>query len=286
MKNLFLLGFLLFFPLFSLGQEKPTYGDAIVIGSIGDASILIPMLASDSASHEICSLVYNGLVKYDKNLQIVGDLAEKWTISPDGKVITFYLRPNVKWHDGKPFTAWDVWYGYKTIIDPKTPTPYSGDFEEVKEVQVLNPHTLRVIYKEPFAPGLSSWGNLVVLPRHLLEGKDITQSPLGRNPIGTGPYRFVRWQTGQYLILQANPEYFEGRPYIDQVIYKIIPDPSTMFMELKAGSLDWMNLTPLQYARQTSDPFSRKTSKNISIFLLLIPIWASTCVILSLGIKG
>jgi peptide/nickel transport system substrate-binding protein len=262
MKNLFLLGFLLFFPLFSLGQEKPTYGDAIVIGSIGDASILIPMLASDSASHEICSLVYNGLVKYDKNLQIVGDLAEKWTISPDGKVITFYLRPNVKWHDGKPFTAWDVWYGYKTIIDPKTPTPYSGDFEEVKEVQVLNPHTLRVIYKEPFAPGLSSWGNLVVLPRHLLEGKDITQSPLGRNPIGTGPYRFVRWQTGQYLILQANPEYFEGRPYIDQVIYKIIPDPSTMFMELKAGSLDWMNLTPLQYARQTSDPFFEKNFKK------------------------
>ncbi len=250
----FLLIFLLLLATLVRGEEVPVYGDAIVIGSIGDASVLIPMLASDSASHDVCDLIYNGLVKYDKDLRLVGDLAEGWEISPDGKTITFYLRRGVKWHDGVEFTAWDVLFGFKTITDPKTPTPYSGDFLEVERAEVLNRYTFRVTYREPFAPGLASWGNLVVLPRHLLEGKDITRSPLRRHPIGTGPYKFLEWRTGERIVLQANPDYFEGRPYIDRVIFRVIPDPSTMFMELKAGTIDWMGLTPVQYARQTSDP--------------------------------
>ncbi|HAJ25924.1 MAG TPA: peptide-binding protein, partial [Syntrophus sp. (in: bacteria)] len=84
------------------------FGDIIVEGSIGDASNLIPILSSDSTSHQIAGLVYNGLVKYDKDLKIVGDLAESWEISPDGLDIVFHLRKGVKWHDGHPFTAQDV----------------------------------------------------------------------------------------------------------------------------------------------------------------------------------
>lgn len=235
-------------------QEVPCYGDTIVVGSIGDASSLIPMLASDSASHEICGLIYNGLVKYDKDLNLVGDLAELWEISPDGRTITFYLRRGVKWHDGVEFTAEDVMFGFKTITDPKTPTAYSGDYLEVERAEVLDRYTFRVTYREPFAPGLASWTNLVVLPKHLLQGKDITKSPLVRRPIGTGPYRFKEWRTGEKIVLEANPDYFEGRPYIDRFIYRIVPDPATMFLELKAGSIDWMALTPLQYTRQTSSP--------------------------------
>ncbi len=241
---------------------EPAYGDTIVVGSIGDASNLLPPLASDSASFDIIGLVYNGIVKYDKDLKLVGDLAESWDISPDGLEITFHLRKGVKWHDGVEFTAEDIMFGYQKIIDPKTPTAYASAFEEVEKAEVLDRYTFKVTYKEPFAPGLASWGSLVVLPRHLLEGADITKSPLTRSPVGTGPYRFVEWKTGEKITLEYNPDYFEGRPYIDRYVYRIIPEQATMFLELKAERIDEMGLTPLQYRRQTNSPdFLKKFNK-------------------------
>jgi peptide/nickel transport system substrate-binding protein len=231
---------------------EPAYGDALVVGSIGEPSNLIPLLASDSASFDISGLVYNGLVKYDTDLSVIGDLAESWDISKDGLVITFHLRKGVKWTDGVEFTADDVMFGYQTIINDKTPTAYSEDFKQVKKAEVIDKYTFRVTYKKPFAPALTSWNSLVVLPRHLLEGKDITKSPLTRDPVGMGPFKLVKWVSGQELILDSNHDYFEGRPYIDQYIYRIIPDSATMFLELQTGGVDMMGLTPIQYTRQTS----------------------------------
>jgi peptide/nickel transport system substrate-binding protein len=243
-------------------DDGPSHGGTIVVGSIGDASNLIPMLASDSASHDISGLIYNGLVKYDKDLRLVGDLAKRWEVSSDRLTITFHLRRGVRWHDGTPFTAEDVLFGFHTITDPDTPTAYSGDYLEVERAEVLDRDTFRVTYRRPFAPGLSTWGNLVVLPKHLLEGQDITKSKLTRHPIGTGPYRFKEWVTGEKIVLQSNPDYFEGRPYIKDYIYRIIPDLATMFLELKTGGIDWMGLTPLQYRRQTDYPvFKREFHK-------------------------
>ena len=233
------------------GKSIPAQGDLLIMGSIGDASNLIPMLASDSASHDIASLIFNGLVKYDKDLKLVGSLAESWEISPDGLAITFKLRPGVKWQDGKELTAEDVMFGYETIINPNTRTAYSGDFKEVKEARVVDPYTFRVVYKRAFAPGLTSWGSLVVLPKHLLQGQDINTTPFSRRPLGTGPFRLKEWKTGEKIVLEANPLYFEGRPYLDGIVYRIIPDPATMFLELKAGGIDYMGLTPIQYNRQT-----------------------------------
>ena len=235
----------------------PAYGDIIVEGSIGDASNLIPLLSSDSASHGIASMIYNGLVKYDKNLNIAGDLAESWDISPDGLVITFHLRKNVTWHDGAPFTADDVLYTYQVTIDPKTPTAYAGDFLKVKKAEVIDPYTFRATYGKPFAPSLMSWSN-AILPRHLLIGKDISRSPLARRPVGTGPYMLKEWVGGQKIALLSNPDYFEGRPYIDGYIMRIIPDMATMFLELRAGGIDRMGLTPLQFTRQTENNLLRK----------------------------
>lgn len=228
----------------------PAYGDALVEGSIGEPSTLIPILASDSASHSVASLIYNGLVKYDKNLNLTGDLAERWQISPDGLTITFYLRKGVKWHDGHEFTSRDLLYTYKTIIDPKTPTAYAEDFLQVRSVEAPDPYLFRVTYPKPFAPALASWG-LNILPAHLLEGKDITKSPLARKPVGTGPYRFREWIPGQRVVLDSFHAYFEGRPYVDARVFRIIPDSSTMYMELKAGGIDMMGLTPVQFRRQT-----------------------------------
>jgi peptide/nickel transport system substrate-binding protein len=244
------------------GSAEPAYGDTLIVGSIGEPSVLIPMLAGDSASHDVAGLIFNGLVKYDTDLSVIGDLAESWNISPDGLVITFHVRKGVQWTDGVEFTADDVLFGYKTIIDEKTPTAYKEDFLQVKKAEVLDKYTFRVTYEKPFAPALTSWGNLVVLPKHLLEGKDITKSELTRNPFGLGPYKLNKWTPGQELVLNSNRNYFEGRPYIDRYIYRIIPDPATMFLELQAGGIDMMSLTPIQYTKQTENDFFRNNFRK------------------------
>lgn len=237
---------------------EPAYGDALIDGSIGEPSILIPMLAGDSASHSVSGLLFNGLVKYDTDLSVKGDLAESWDISSDGLVITFHLRKGVQWADGVEFTADDVMFGYKTIIDEKTPTPYKEDYLQVKKAEALDKYTFRVTYEKPFAPALTTWGNLVVLPKHLLDGKDITKVAFGREPVGMGPYKLHKWVSGQEVLLDSNRDYFEGRPYIDRYVYKIIPDPATMFLELQAGGVDMMGLTPIQYTKQTNTNFFKE----------------------------
>jgi len=234
------------------GDKAPAYGDILVRGDIGDASNLIPILASDASSHAVAGMVYNGLVKYDKDMNIVGDLAESWELANNDLVITFKLRKNVRWHDGKPFTAADVLYTYQVTIDPKTPTAYSGDFMKVKKAEALDDYTFRVTYDKPFAPALISWSS-AILPKHLLAGKDITKSPLSRHPVGTGPYKFKEWVAGQKIVLVSNEDYFDGRPYIDGRISRIIPDMATMFLELRAQNIGMMGLTPLQYTRQTDN---------------------------------
>jgi peptide/nickel transport system substrate-binding protein len=222
---------------------------------------MIPHITADSASHAIAGLVYNGLVKYDKDLILVGELAKSWDIHDEGKRIVFHLHEGVKWHDGTEFTAEDCLFTYQTMIDPQTPTAYDGDFKLVKEAKVIDRYTFQVTYDKPFAPALASWG-ISMLPKHLLEGKDITKSDLGRHPIGTGPFIFHEWKTGERIEVRVNPDYFEGRPYIDRIIYRIIPDTATRFLELKAGSVDSTDLTPLQYKKQTIDEdFKKKFNK-------------------------
>ncbi|OPY70486.1 MAG: Oligopeptide-binding protein AppA precursor [Syntrophorhabdaceae bacterium PtaU1.Bin034] len=242
-------------------QGKPAYGDTMITSSIGEASNLIPVLASDSASHEIASYVFNGLVKYDKNLNIVGDLAESWDFSTDKLAITFHLRKNVRWHDGQPFTARDVLFTYQATVDPKTPTAYAGDFQQVKRAEIIDDYTFRVTYDKPFAPALPSWGS-AILPSHLLKGKDITKSALARHPIGTGPYKFKEWIPGDRIVLTANDDYFEGRPYISRRVFRVIPDSATTFLELKNFNIDMAGLSPLQYMRQTDyEKFRRNYNK-------------------------
>ena len=159
---------------------------------------------------------------------IIGDLAENWDVKDDGKTIVFHLRNDVKWHDGKPFTAKDVEFTYKFMINPKTPTAYDADFRLVKSLKVIDDYTVEIKYAEPYAPALISW-SMSMLPRHFLEGKDVTKSPLLRKPIGTGPYKFVEWKPGESITLKANNDYFMGRPYLDRYIMRIIPDSAYEF---------------------------------------------------------
>ncbi len=241
------------------GSEAPAYGDALVEGSIGDVSGFLSAVTSDSASHAAANYVFNGLVRYDKDLKLEGELAESWEVSPDGKRITFHLRKGVTWHDGKPFTSEDVLFTYQRMIDSNTPTAYAEDFRQVTRAEAPDPHTFVVEYGKPFAPALASWG-MHMLPKHLLEEyPDISRSPLNKNPVGTGPFRFLEWKTGAKTVFEANADYFEGRPYLSRVVTRVIPDPATMFLELKSGGIDMMGLTPLQYTRQTETEEFRKS---------------------------
>jgi peptide/nickel transport system substrate-binding protein len=234
------------------GQSGQARGGMIIQGSIADASYLNPILASDSASGDINDLVFNGLVKYNKDLELMGDLAESFSVSKDNLKIIFNLRKGVKWHDGEEFTSADVLFTYNTIISTATRTPHSSNFDRVKKVSAPGPYKVVVEYAEPYSPALESWG-LSIIPEHLYRGTNVNTNPHNRDPVGTGPYRFVRWHTDDSIVLEAYEDYYEGRPNLGRFIYKIIPDQSVQFMELRRGTIDWMSPTPDQWVAETSD---------------------------------
>ncbi|MGH7277231.1 MAG: peptide-binding protein, partial [Candidatus Rokuibacteriota bacterium] len=249
-------------PAASPATDRPAYGDTLIEASIANISGLIPNVTSDQASHEVGSLIYTGLVMRDRDLNIVGDLAESWEFSKDCLNLTFRLRKNARWHDGKPFTADDVVFTWEAMVNPKTPTAYREDFLAVKSVAAPDPHTVRVAYTAPYAKALQSW-EMWMLPRHLLqtyvqEGK-LREAPQNRvSPVGTGPYRFQEWKSGEKVVLTENADYYAGRPRIARVVYRIIPSQATIFLELKAKGVDLASLTAMQYARQTEYPAFRK----------------------------
>jgi len=244
------------------GQKGERNPNTFVVSSIGDARRLNPVIANDSASGTINDQIFNGLVKYDKDIKLIGDLAERWDVSPDGRTITFHLRRGVEWHDGAPFTAEDCLFTYQKLMDPKVATPYSSSYMDVAKANVVDKFTFRVTYKEPFSPALESW-SMGVIPKHLLDGKDLNTAEFNRKPVGTGPYKLKEWIAGQKIVLEANDRYFEGRPNIDQYIYRVIPDSSTMFQELLSGGVDMMGLNPLQYLRKSE---TRRIKENYRKF--------------------
>ena len=243
-------------------SAAPAYGDTFIDSLLGNISSLIPTITSDNASHEVGSQIYSGLVNFDKDLKPVGDLAESWEFSKDCRDLTFRLRPGVKWHDGQPFTAEDVVFTWQTIIDSRVPSPYKSEYGLVESVRADGPDVVRVHYSQPFAKALTNWAT-AMLPKHLLEryvreGR-IREAPQNWSaPVGTGPYRFKELRSGEKVVLVSNPDYWEGRPYISRIVYRIIPSQATTFLELKAKGVDAMLLTALQYQRQTSYPAFRQ----------------------------
>lgn len=230
---------------------SPEAGGTLVQPTIGEPSNLIPLLSSDSGSHEIAGLVYVSLLKYDKDINLVPYAAESYEVLDDGKLLRFKLREDIYWTDGVQLTADDVEFTYRLTIDPETPTAYAGNFKLVKEFRKTGKFSFEVTYDQPFAKALVSWAT-DILPKHALEGEDLLNTRYSRQPLGAGPYMVKEWTAGSQLVLEANPDYFEGKPYIDRVIYRIIPDMGTQFLELKAGHVDMMGLDPLQYLYQTS----------------------------------
>lgn len=237
----------------AINDESPAFGDRMLIGTIGEASNLIPFLSTDSASSEISSLLYIAPLRYNKNLEIEPWAAASYEVLEGGKLLRFVLRDDLLWEDGQAVTADDVEFTYQTMIDPKTPTAYAGDFLAIQSFTKTGPLSFEVRYEKNFARSLSTWMQ-AIMPKHRLQGQDIANTPFSRKPIGAGPYRLKEWNAGSSISLTASPSYFLGKPYISEVVYRVIPDNSTMFMELKAGRLDMMGLSPQQYLRQTTGP--------------------------------
>lgn len=219
-------------------------------------SRLNPILANDTASSKITDWLFNGLFKYDKDGKPIEDLALSHTFETDTKLI-INLRKNVKWHDGKKFTSKDVVFTYNTILDPKVFNSIKSNYKEVKSVKALDDYTIEITYKKAYFKALEIW-MVGILPYHLLKDeKNLMTSSFNKNPIGTGPYTLESFKVGQDIKLKANDTYFEGKPKIDELLYKFIPDTNTSFLFLKQKKLDLSSLTPLQIDRQIDNDFKK-----------------------------
>ena len=214
-----------------------------------------PLLATDTASSEVASRIFNGLVKFDANASIVGDLAEKFYFE-DNRTLVFDLRKNVKWHDGKPFTAEDVVYTYRLLNSPKLVTPYKDDFKYVESVEKIDTYRVKIHYRQPYFKALSIWMT-GILPKHLWSSvKDPMTTPLNKLPVGTGPYKLTKaFKVNERIVLESNRDYFIHPPYIEKINLHYIGDPSTQFITLKARELDIGGLDPLQVERQLDANF-------------------------------
>ena len=184
-------------------------------------------------------------------------------------VIEFRLRPNVKFHDGHTFDAHDVKFTYDAIMDPRNLSPRVSSYEPVKDVVVIDPLTVRVVYKRLYSPAIGSW-SMGILPEHLLNdivlrkealtlGKDpqsfsMRQSGFNRRPIGCGPFVFREWKSDQYIILERFEDYWEGPPNYKKYIFRVIPDLLTQEMEFYAGTIESYGVQPHQVKRLKEDP--------------------------------
>ena len=184
-------------------------------------------------------------------------------------IIEFRLRAGVKFHDGHEVTATDVKFTYEAIMDPQNLSPRVSDYEPVKEIQLLDPLTVRIIYKRLYSPAVGTWA-MGLLPQHLLNpealrqealrsGKDpatfsIRQSDFNRRPVGCGPFVFREWKSDQFIALDRFADYWEGAPSYRRYIYRIVPDLLTQEMEFYAGAIDSYGVQPYQVARLKDDP--------------------------------
>jgi peptide/nickel transport system substrate-binding protein len=227
----------------------PEAGGTMVDAMLAEPSGLIAMIAGESAASAIAANIFNTLLRYDRNLELQGELAASWDISADQKTITFHLKPDMKWADGKPLTSADVLFTWQLVTDDDTRTPYGADYKLVQKAEAPDPLTFRVSYPQPYAPALDSWAGLQILPKHILQGQDINTTSFARQPVGSNYYQLDRWVTGERISLVRNPHATQGQANIERLVSRFIPDVASQFLELLANNIDSMGLNPIQYAR-------------------------------------
>jgi peptide/nickel transport system substrate-binding protein len=224
----------------ALAQEQPVRGGTVVQAISADPPTMNPGTTTDTQAWSLMGKLFNGLTYLDSDYRNHPDLAESWEISKDGLTYTFKLRPDVKWHDGKPFTSADVKFSYLEVLPKYHPTGRVA-FQVVSAVDTPDPLTAVVRLKKPFAPFLfmTNLNNAPILPKHLLEGKDIATAEFNGKPVGTGPFRLGEIVKGSHYVLERNPDYFKpGRPYLDRVVLRVMPNPPSRVLAFEKGEVD------------------------------------------------
>ena len=276
--------------LLSLAGPRPglAAGRDLVVGLGGDATSLNPVVATDSVSYTVEWPIFDSLLELDERLNVKPLLAESWEASRDGLTYTFKLKKGVTWHDGKPFTARDVAFTFYSVLDPKVTTPHRAYFDAlagfpeltakenpkkpeelaVRPIEIVDDHTVRFRLRYPSGSFLAVLVNprAGIVPEHLLKGADLNTAEFNRKPVGTGPFKLVEWRRGERIVLEANEKYHGGRPALNRVLFRIIPDAVVLLQELRSGGVDLMENPPLtEVARLKQTPGLRViTADNTS----------------------
>ena len=227
--------------LSSLGAFAQKHGGTLVMLVQPEPPSLASYLSTSGPIGLMAPKIYDGLLDYDKDLKAVPSLAESWTISEDGKTVTFKLRKDVNWHDGKPFTSADVQHTIMNVlkkVHPRGP----NSFKEVTAVDTPDAHTAIFRLANPAPYMMRSFGSYEspMVPKHLMEGQDPKSASIANKPVGTGPFKFVEWKKGQYIRLDKNENYWKkGLPYLDRIVGRFIPDASTRTAAMEKGEVHY-----------------------------------------------
>ncbi len=223
---------------------KTLSGEAIV-ALTGEPQSFQPNFQADDYLWPIACNLYNSLLMLDNSYNVIPDLATGYEISEDGLTITFTLNPLATWHDGTPVTAADVKYTLEQIVGDPASTA-SGLIGAISSVDVADDHTAVVNLAQPSASiiGFLSWYGVFILPAHIYEGTDWTTNEANQSPVGSGPFKFVSYEPGASVQLEANTAFFSEGPYLERLIYSIQPDPNTQVESLVNGEMDFVEGIP------------------------------------------
>ncbi|MBG91364.1 MAG: peptide-binding protein [Actinobacteria bacterium] len=222
----------------------------------GEPSVLNPILSTDVPSSEVGGLIFDGLFHVNSDLQLEANLITTYNVSEDHLVYTFSLKPDVKWHDGHPFTSEDVVFTFNKILDPSTNTVRRSNYiinQKPILFEATGPLEVTVSLPQPFSPFLLHMG-MGILPKHLLEGVDINTATFNRQPVGLGPFKFHSWHSSQFVRLKRNEDYHRGEVRVAEIIQKIIPDQNTALVSLERGEIDRAGIPAKDVPRYRDQP--------------------------------
>jgi peptide/nickel transport system substrate-binding protein len=221
----------------------------LIAAIAGEPDQLDPQKTSAYFSFEVLENVFDTLVEPDDNLEMRPALAASWDVSPDQLIWTFNLRKGVTFHDGSPFTADDVVYSYRRIIDQQLANV--DKFSAVSGVTAADPATVRITVKQPTPNLLTNLGGFKGMA--IVQRKNVESGQVATHPVGTGPFAFQGQKSGDSITLKANPAYWAGAPRVSGVTFRFISEPSTALSALQAGEIDWTDSIPAQRVAQLKD---------------------------------
>lgn len=224
-----------------VAAQTPKTGGILTVGLDGEIDTIDPLKSVTIVGFQVYTQLYEGLVAANPSLDgVVPRLAESWDISDDGLTYTFHLRPGVRFHNGKDFKAEDVKATFDKVMDKDFGSPRRPNFTTVDHMTVVDDSTVQFVLAHPYAPFLTQLETLYIEPN----SPDIDFS---KTPVGTGPFTFMEWISGQHITLAKNTDYWQtGQPYLDSVEFRPIVEPSTRVVDLQSGNVDLLNAVPLK----------------------------------------